>query len=54
MKGTIQIALKRIPGGIKSKSSEEEEAATYLGMNGKEWEIENSAKGSSSYYNFAC
>lgn len=53
IKGTMQIALKSIPGGIKNQSSEEEEAANYLGMNG-EWTVENFSKGSSSHYSYAC
>ncbi len=53
IKGVMQIALKSIPGGIKNKSSEEEVAATYQGMNG-EWNLGHWSTGSSSIYSYAC
>lgn len=49
VKGILQIALKSVPGGIANHFSEEGESVSYLGMNG-EWTVENSIKGSSSYY----
>ncbi len=53
VKGTIQIALRRMPGGIENQSSEEEEVRSYLGMNG-DWVVEGFIKGSSSHYTYAC
>jgi|GEM_PF-4607488 hypothetical protein len=52
VKGTLQIALRRMPGGIKGQSSEEKESSTYLGMNGK-WIGNNFSNSSSSHYNHA-
>jgi hypothetical protein len=53
VKGTIQVALRRMPG-IVAQSSEEETIASYVGMNGGDWEVENSTKRSSSHYLYAC
>jgi hypothetical protein len=53
IKGAMQIALKSILGGIKNQSSEEEETATYLGMNG-EWTVKNFSKASFSRSSYAC
>jgi hypothetical protein len=53
IKGSIQIALKSLPGGIKKQSQEEEEKTSYLGMNDN-WVVENYSKNSSSHYSFAC
>lgn len=53
VKGTIQVALKRIPGGIKTQSSENEEFASYLRCKG-DWVVQGFASYSSSIYTFAC
>lgn len=53
IKGTIQVALKKLPGGIKSQSEEEKENTSYLGMNG-DWVIENFDTSKTSISSFAC
>lgn len=53
IEGTAKIALKRMPGGIKSKSSQNSSVCSYLIMNG-EWTPENSSQGSSTHYSFSC
>lgn len=51
--GTVRLALKRMPGGITSKSSQSSSTCHYLIMDG-EWVLENSNQSSSSHYQFAC
>ena len=51
--GTIQIALKRLPGGIKSQVAGETESSTYIGMDG-EWTREGYFKAEMKQLSFAC
>jgi hypothetical protein len=51
--GYIDIALKRLPGGIKSRSHETSEERTYWFVHG-EWDCQGSITGNSNRYTFAC
>lgn len=48
VKGTIEVALKRLPGGTKKHSLEENKQTDYHGVDGK-WHVIGGGRGSSSH-----
>ncbi len=53
VKGTIEIVLKRIPGGIHHSSSENKVDAIYSAING-EWTLDSCQRRSSAFSSYAC